>query len=177
MRTFAKIISGGQTGVDRAALDVALELGISCGGWCPNGRIAEDGAIDPLYPLVETVSPGYFERTEKNVIDSDGTLILNQGPLNGGTALTVEYLERHCKPYLVIDLGNGNHPAEVIVWMKACGIKTLNVAGPRESKWPGIYHQARAFLRDLLDLGELRRNLGTKEGHPNLNLQGKQKIF
>jgi hypothetical protein len=146
MTGFFKIVSGGQTGVDRAALDVALELGIPCGGWCPKGRIAEDGPIDPLYPLIETSSPGYFERTEKNVEDSDGTLVLNRGPLNGGTALTIEYLEKHRKPYRVVDLGNGANPQEVILWLRAKRIKILNVAGPRESKCPGIYRNSRAFL-------------------------------
>lgn len=146
MRGFFKVVSGGQTGVDRAALDVALELGIPCGGWCPKGRIAEDGPIDPIYPLIETDSPGYFERTEKNVVDSDGTLGLNQGPLNGGTALTIEYLEKHRKPYRVIDMGNGTHPQEVILWLRSQRIQVLNVAGPRESKCPGIYRNSKAFL-------------------------------
>ncbi len=91
---FSKIISGGQTGVDRAALDVALELGILCGGWCPKGRKAEDGPIDPHYPLKETNSPNYPLRTEKNIRESDGTLILTKGPVNGGTSLTEQLRPR-----------------------------------------------------------------------------------
>ncbi len=86
----AKIISGGQTGVDRAALDVAIELELPCGGWCPRGRLAEDGTVPDRYPLQETRSAEYAERTERNVIDSDGTLIIATRPLTGGTALTVE---------------------------------------------------------------------------------------
>ncbi len=153
MGGFLGIVSGGQTGVDRAALDFALELGIPCGGWCPKGRIAEDGPIDPIYPLIETISPGYFERTEKNVEDSDGTLVLNQGPLSGGTALTVEYLEKHRKPYRVVDLGNGTNPREVVLWLWAQRIQILNVAGPRESKCPGIYQNAKSFLVQLFGPG------------------------
>jgi hypothetical protein len=84
-----KIISGGQTGVDRAALDAALALNIPCGGWCPKGRKAEDGPIPERYPLQETSSADYRVRTEKNVTDSDGTLILTRGPVTGGTAYTV----------------------------------------------------------------------------------------
>jgi hypothetical protein len=158
MRGFLKIVSGGQTGVDRAALDIALELGIPCGGWCPKGRIAEDGPIDPIYPLIETDSPGYFERTEKNVVDSDGTLVLNRGPLNGGTALTIEYLEKHRKPYRVIDMGNGTHPQEVILWLRSQRVQVLNVAGPRESKCPGIYQDSKVFLSRSLGSGVIASN-------------------
>src|SRR6266851_4977853 len=98
---FAKIISGGQTGVDRAALDVALELGIPCGGWCPKGRRAEDGRIPKRYPLVETPTPAYPVRTEWNVRDSDGTLVLARGQASGGTALTIEFATDYGKPCLV----------------------------------------------------------------------------
>src|SRR5437868_610576 len=112
-----KIISGGQTGVDRAALDVALELGIACGGWCPKGRLAEDGPIPERYPLKETNLPVYPQRTEWNVRDSDGTLVLTLGspakngelaPEGSGTALTIELARRQKKPCLVVDLNN--HP-------------------------------------------------------------------
>jgi hypothetical protein len=96
-----KIISGGQTGVDRAALDVAIELELPCGGWCPRGRLAEDGTVPDRYPLQETRSAEYAERTERNVIDSDGTLIIATRPLTGGTALTVELAHRRDKPLLL----------------------------------------------------------------------------
>src|SRR5437870_10377236 len=93
-----KIISGGQTGVDRAALDVALELGLPCGGWCPRGRRAEDGPIPERYPLQEMKSPAYPPRTARNVRDSDGTVILTRGQPDRGTALTIELAERYRKP-------------------------------------------------------------------------------
>src|SRR5947209_20410690 len=99
-----RIVSGGQTGVDRAALDVALALGIPCGGWCPRGRRAEDGPIPERYPLVETPTDEYPERTERNVCDSDGTLILTRGQPDRGTALTARLANRHKKPLYVVDL-------------------------------------------------------------------------
>ena len=90
--------------MDRAALDVALELGFPCGGWCPSGRLAEDGPLQEIYPLKETPSKAYAQRTEWNVRDSDGTLVLHRGSLSGGTALTVELTKENNKPCLVIDL-------------------------------------------------------------------------
>jgi len=145
-----KIVSGGQTGVDRAALDVALQLGIPCGGWCPKGRRAEDGVIDLRYPLQETESPEYAVRTEMNVRDSDATLILNQGLLTEGTALTLELATTYKKPHLVMDLSGSNDPALAREWMQDLKIEVLNVAGPRESKEPGIYDKAIEFLRRIL---------------------------
>ena len=108
-----RILSGGQTGVDRAALDVALELGLPCGGWCPKGRRAEDGPIPSHYPLTETPWDGYPQRTEWNVRDSDGTLILTEGEPDRGTALTRELAARHGKPCLVLDLTERPDPAEI----------------------------------------------------------------
>src|SRR5207302_8438813 len=101
---FTRIISGGQTGVDRAALDVALELGLPCGGWCPRGRRAEDGPLDARYPLRETPWSGYPQRTGWNVRDSDGTLILTRGRPDRGTAYTAEVAGRLHKPCLILDL-------------------------------------------------------------------------
>ena len=144
---FSKIISGGQTGVDRAALDVVLELGIPCGGWCPKGRKAEDGPIDPRYPLNETRSPNYPLRTEKNIRESDGTLILTKGPVNGGTALTVRLAIEYKKPHLIIDLYNKIDPRMVREWGEENKIKILNVAGPKESEVPGIHEKAVDFLK------------------------------
>ena len=143
-----KIISGGQTGVDRAALDVALELAISCGGWCPKGRKAEDGAIDSHYPLQETESEEYPVRTERNVLEADGTLILTEGKPTGGTAFTIKMAEKHGKSYLGIDLSKNMDSTDVVNWIKAKGIAVINVAGPRESKMPGIYQKAMRFLRE-----------------------------
>jgi hypothetical protein len=146
------IVSGGQTGVDRAALDAALVLGLPCGGWCPRGRRAEDGPLDPRYPLRETPSSHYPERTEWNVRDSDGTLILTRGPARGGTALTIALARRLGRPHLVLDLAAHPRPdpAKVTLWADAHHIATLNVAGPRESQHPGIQDEARAFLEDAL---------------------------
>ena len=141
------VVSGGQAGVDRAALDVALALGLPCGGWCPKGRIAEDGPLDPRYPLQETPSAEYGRRTEWNVRDSDGTLVLHAGELSGGTAQTVEIARRLVKPHLVVDLTRRPDPSAVRAWASAHRLKVLNVAGPRESKSPGVYAQAHEFLR------------------------------
>ncbi|MEW6185996.1 MAG: putative molybdenum carrier protein [Thermodesulfobacteriota bacterium] len=152
---FSKIISGGQTGVDRAALDAALELGIPCGGWCPKGRRAEDGPISLKYPLSETGSPNYPLRTEKNVREADGTCILTNGPLRGGTALTVRFAVELEKPYLIIDLNDHFDPPKVREWGEKNNIKTLNVAGPRESEAPGIHEKAFLAIKSFLhDKGE-----------------------
>lgn len=146
-----KIVSGGQTGVDRAALDTALRLGIPCGGWCPRGRRAEDGVIPAHYPLTETETVDYRCRTEQNVRDSDGTLILTQGILTSGTALTEKLAQHHRKPVLVVNLATPTEDLQrVNDWLQLHQIEVLNVAGPRESNYPGIYRQAADFLQKLL---------------------------
>ncbi|MCG8427252.1 MAG: putative molybdenum carrier protein [Chromatiales bacterium] len=147
---FRKIVSGGQSGVDRAGLDAALALNIPCGGWCPQGRKAEDGVIDQRYPLVETDSDNYSVRTAWNVRDSDGTLIFNQGELEGGTAETVDYALQQGKPCLVVSLDQSIDIETVIRWINDNRIATLNIAGPRESKWPGIQQNTQAVLLNLL---------------------------
>jgi len=151
--TFTKIISGGQSGVDRAALDVAQELSIACGGWCPRGRRAEDGPLAARYPLIETPLQKYSQRTAWNVRDSDGTLILTRGQAKGGTALTVKLAEGLGKPYLLLDLTDAPQPADVHEWAQRNGVRILNVAGPRETENRGIYQQAVAFLRKVLSSG------------------------
>ncbi len=143
-----QVVAGGQTGVDRAALDVALELGIPCGGWCPKGRRAEDGPIPESYPLKESPTTNYAERTALNVKDSEGTLILSLGSLRGGTALTKTFAERYRRPCLVVDLRDAT-AKRVHDWLEENSIRILNVAGPRESSQPGIARQAAAFLRML----------------------------
>lgn len=145
-----QIISGGQTGVDRAALDVAIELGIEHGGYCPRGRRAEDGPIDHCYALVETESPQYHVRTERNVAESDGTLILCRGEPTGGTRLTLSLARRYGRPYRIVDLEAPADPSEVACWLDAQGIRRLNVAGPRESQTPGSYAAAHGWLYELL---------------------------
>lgn len=151
---FGKIISGGQTGVDRAALDLALELGLPCGGWCPKGRKAEDGPIAARYPLKETPAEEYVQRTEWNVRDSDGTLVLTRGHPSEGTAFTIEVAMRQGKPCLVLDLTESPNASEVPAWANKHGIRVLNVAGPREKKSPGIYAQARKFLHKVLSASD-----------------------
>jgi hypothetical protein len=150
-----KVVSGGQTGVDRAGLDAALKAGIPVGGYCPKGRMEEDGIIPEKYPLEETPSTSYSARTEKNVVCSDGTLILNKGPLSGGTKYTLEYALKHIKPYLIIQLDAVKliEPIGVIRWIEGQQIKTLNVAGPGESKYTeGIYNEAYSYLSKVFSM-------------------------
>jgi hypothetical protein len=145
-----KVISGGQTGVDRAALDAAMAYGIAAGGWCPKARIAEDGLIPRRYPLEETPSEKYSQRTTWNVRDADATLILTLGTLDGGSELTARIAEKLGKPCIVASL-RGYPPMEPIrelFHLRAGGI-VLNVAGPRESRSPGIYGRSFAFLAAL----------------------------
>ena len=144
------MVSGGQTGVDRAALDVAIALGIPHGGWCPRGRRAEDGTVPARYTLVEHASSDYAARTEANVVDSDATLILARGALGGGTALTRDVARRLGKPCLVVDLAASPDPCAVREWLAVHDVGVLNVAGPRESQRAGIGDEARAFLRNVL---------------------------
>ena len=147
-----KIISGGQTGVDRAALDFALENGIDCGGWCPKGRLAEDGIIPDYYPLKETESDLYEQRTEKNVVDSDGTLILSDGvKLNGGTVYTYSMVLKYNKPALVLNVKEVYEVNLFVLtdWITTHKIKTLNIAGARSSEVKGIYEKTKVFLNKL----------------------------
>ncbi|MEA1950215.1 MAG: putative molybdenum carrier protein [Planctomycetota bacterium] len=147
-----KIVSGGQTGVDRAALDAAIALGIEHGGWCPRDRLAEDGTIPAVYKLCETASGNYARRTQQNVLDSDGTLIFYHGTLGGGTLLTANLANRRNRPLLKVDLDE--FPAEdvdrirggVLQWLQANHVATLNVAGPRESQLPGIQQEVFELL-------------------------------
>ena len=141
-----KVVSGGQTGVDRAALDAALALGIPIGGWCPRGRLAEDGMIPAEYPLRETPGEDSAERTEWNVRDADATLVLTRGRPSPGTALTIDLARRLERRLLVLDLRDGPDPDAVARFVEEGAVGVLNVAGPRESQSPGIGQEARAFL-------------------------------
>ena len=145
-----KIISGGQTGVDRAALDAAQALGFETGGWCPKGRLAEDGAIPEAYPLTETGSAEYEERTRLNVRDSDATLILARGRLSGGTLMTAELARDLGRPHRIDDLNQSPDPAACVRWIEGTGAEVLNVAGPRETGAPGIHAEAAEYLRAVL---------------------------
>lgn len=144
-----QIVTGGQTGVDRAAMDFALENGIPLGGWCPRGRRAEDGVIDKKYPLRETPTESYAERTRWNARDADGVLILTRGEPSGGTRLGLEHAQRLGKPVLVIDLNQPFDVASVRNWLVAHRIRQLGVGGPREGQHPGIYQAAMKFLTTL----------------------------
>jgi hypothetical protein len=161
-----KIISGGQTGVDRAALDVALERTIPCGGWCPKGRRAEDGRIPNRYPLEEASSSEYPVRTRMNVEDADGTLIFTRGSPQGGTLLTLKLAKKLRKPYMLIDLPQGEDPSAVLAWLCQSRIRTLNVAGPRESEAPGIYNQVFFFLEEMFKIAPGRAITEAGEGNP-----------
>ena len=142
-----KIVSGGQTGADRAGLDAAMKFGLPVGGYCPKGRLAEDGTVPEHYPLVEMTKGGYSARTERNVIESDGTLILNIGKLTGGTRLTVECARKHNKPYLVIQLEDAKPKVPTLAeWLDQNNIRVHYVAGPRESKTPGVHQLACRYL-------------------------------
>lgn len=149
-----KILSGGQTGVDRGALDAALEAGLPCGGWCPRGRRAEDGQIPCRYPLQEASSTRYVERTRRNVRDADATLVLAWGEPSGGTRATVSFAERLAKPCLVIDMNDLDDPAAAAragAWIAEAGVAVLNVAGPRASSRTDAHDRARRVVALILE--------------------------
>ncbi|MGX5659381.1 putative molybdenum carrier protein [Castellaniella ginsengisoli] len=147
-----RIISGGQTGADRAALDFAIEHGYQHGGWAPRGRKAEDGPIPLKYQLIELTDGGYRQRNKRNVRDSDGTLIVNIGALDGGTLTTQVFAQKLKRPYFLAQLDTSTPESVapyVAKWLHAHEIETLNVAGPRESKRPRIYDLTRTLLKAI----------------------------
>ena len=146
-----KIVAGGQVGVDQSGLCVAIVLGIPHGGWCPLGRRSERGKIPSKFQLTESGSPEYPVRTAQNVIDSDGILILHRGLVEGGTAFTRALAREHGRPFLEVSLGPNDNLEVVAVRdrINQQGIQTLNVAGPRESRFPGIHRHAYRFLLDV----------------------------
>ena len=151
-----KIISGAQTGVDRAALDIALRHGIDCGGWCPAGRLDEFGRIPDRYPVRELQAGGFAERTFQNVKDSDGTVVIYSGQLGGGTEQTVRACVELKRPHELINASK--IPAEeaanlINAFVRAKKVGILNVAGPRQSEWLEGYdyvsHVLAGFVRSL----------------------------
>ena len=151
-----KIISGAQTGADRAALDFAINNDIPHGGWAPKGRLAEDGVIPSHYHVTEASSGKYGRRTELNVMDADGTLIISHGELSGGSLLTQKLAEKYGKPCLHIDL---NHAPEfqatldIAHWIRHSRIGVLNIAGPRASGDPRIYRATMNILETVFYFG------------------------
>lgn len=145
---FKKIISGGQTGADRAALDWAIAHNVPHGGWCPAGRRAEDGVIPSRYDLQETDSKGYMKRTKLNIRDSDATLIISLQPeLTGGSLFTLEYASKIGKPCLHV-YPDSQWQAMIKIFIKSKAIQTLNVAGPRGSSVLGI----KEFVFEILNI-------------------------
>ncbi len=148
-----KIVSGGQTGADRAGLDFAIAQRLPHGGWCPAGRVAEDGPIDWRYRLKETPSPAYAQRTEWNVRDSDGTVIFSVGPeVFGGSRLTIEFAQQHRKPWILISQARDGADAaqKLRDFLIRHKIAVLNVAGPRASSEPAVAEFVVSVLAKLL---------------------------
>ncbi|WP_010469011.1 putative molybdenum carrier protein [Acaryochloris sp. CCMEE 5410] len=154
---FQKIVSGGQTGADRAALDWAIVMEIEHGGWCPQGRQAEDGIIPTCYPLQETPSSDYAQRTEWNIRDSDATVIFSLSSfLSGGTLLTQQLAKQIQKPWIHLHAGMGIKNGAVVLhqFVSQFSIKVLNIAGPRQSEEPTIGE----FLTQVMNTAFTRNN-------------------
>lgn len=148
-----KIISSGQTGADLAALDVALANNIPHGGWIPKGRLTENGPLDEKYQLQETETDHSSARTEKNILESNGTLILSHGPLTGGAALSSKLAQKLCKPLLHLDMHevSMNYAVRLLkIWLQGSGVQVLNVTSCRASKDPKIYDVTVALLTKVL---------------------------
>lgn len=145
-----KIISGGQTGVDQAALDFALDYGFECGGFCPRGRKSEKGTIPNRYPVSEIDSEDYIDRTKKNILESDGTWILrDRREISDGTVDTINLCKQLLKPHLIINLEHDIESSVILNWLTEFQIGTLNIAGNRESASPGIHEKTYLYLNKL----------------------------
>jgi hypothetical protein len=150
-----RIISGGQTGVDRAGLEAAMQLELLHGGWCPRGRRAEDGIIPMRYKLEEHSSDKYPPRTAKNICESDAMLILSPpGKPTRGTRLTAKIAHERGKPWLAVDPHREDHLVKAASWIIEIDPETLNVAGPRESRFPGLQELSTQFLVRVLELAK-----------------------
>jgi hypothetical protein len=152
IQSVIRIISGGQTGADRAGLDFAIKHNIPHGGWVPKDRKTEDGRLPDNYQLQEMPTGEYTKRTEKNILDSDGTLIVSHGVLTGGSALTKEFAKQHEKPWLHVDLDKMPIVEAALMirsWLRKNNIKILNVAGPRASKDARIYEDVIILFTEI----------------------------
>jgi hypothetical protein len=166
-----KVISGGQTGVDRAALDAAIALGIPYGGWLPKGRRTEEGPLPLNYQLQEMDSVTYKDRTIQNVMDSDGTLLIARGALTGGSAVTLHATKAYQKPCLLINLNNTPiflAATRIVDWLLKYNIKVLNVAGPRASKAPTIYTETRKIIESVYYLSMIKINPSDPAGRTSI---------
>jgi len=165
-----KVISGGQTGADQAALDVAIKLGIPHGGWIPKGRKTEDGVLPDKYQLIEMPESSYAKRTEKNVIEADGTLILSHGRLVGGSEFTRKMALKHNRVWLHIDLTKVaafEASQRITSWLFSSNIEILNVAGPRASSDPKIYKATMDILEAVYFLSLVDVNLSSPGQGPH----------
>ena len=148
-----KIISGGQTGVDRAALDACLKTGFPCGGWCPAGRRAEDGVIPDSYPLQEMDSVYYDDRTRQNILASDATLIIYQNDMTGGTLLTYKLARELNKAVFLFKVSPffiDESLGELVQFLKSNSVEILNIAGPRASQWPKAHESTMLITSRLI---------------------------
>jgi len=171
-----QIVSGGQTGVDRAALDAAMEHGASVGGWCPEGRLAEDGIIPARYPLRELPGGGYRKRTRQNVIDSDGTAILYFDVLSGGTKLAYKIYRKEAKPFLLINafaITEVEAINQLNAFISDHGIRILNIAGPRASHEPRGYSFTYAVILNFLQQDSERKAIEELFEEPDPNVPAK----
>lgn len=153
-----RVISGGQTGVDRGALDAALDAGVACGGWCPEGRKAEDGVIPERYPLEFEVGMDYPQRTRRNLMEADGTVIIYFARLSGGTEYTLAQCIAEGRPYLLIDaseIGVGQAARRIDVFTAEPVMQTVNIAGPRASTEPEARDYAYLAVSSWLRMREM----------------------
>jgi hypothetical protein len=144
------LVCGGQTGVDRAMLDFCLDHGLNCGGWCPGGRLAEDGTLAAKYPVRELPGASFDERTLANVRDSDATVVIYYRELQGGTLLSSEKAREEHKPLLLLDLHTLD-PETAAAWLSRFAgrfrPRRLNISGPRASEWPEGYDRCYTLLK------------------------------
>jgi len=173
LQPISKIISGGQTGADRAALDVALKYGFPHGGWCPKGRIAEDGIISMNYALAEASSKSYLQRTEWNARDADGTVIFTMKPaVSRGSKRTIEFAQKHTKPWLHLYPDMEQDPVEALHgFVEKHQIRSLNVAGSRSSKEPRLHAWVSEILEAAFFATDAQRTVGAALNHLKLEIE------